>query len=99
MSTLVGTPRLANTACHNEPMDTRKLTEAQDAYKAAVENAERAKEHRDQLFRQAKKEGVRQSEIARAAGLTRETVRRILRPEVAEAVREARKRAEKEKEA
>lgn len=81
-------------------MDPRKLTEAHEAYTAAVEKAEKAKEYRDQLFRQAKEEGVRQSEIARATGLTRETVRRILRPEVAEAVKEAaaRRRAQKGRE-
>lgn len=80
-------------------MDPRELTEAQEAYKIAVENAEKAKEYRDDLFRQAKAEGVKQTDIVKATGLTRETVRRVLNPDAAEAVREARKRAAKEKKA
>lgn len=90
---------MANQPCHNDPMDPRELTEAQEAYKIAVENAEKAKEYRDDLFRQAKAEGVKQTDIVKATGLTRETVRRVLNPDAAEAVREARKRAAKEKKA
>ena len=78
-------------------MDPRKLTEAHEAYTTAVERAEKAKKDRDELFRQAKEEGARQADIVKATGLTRETVRRILDPKAAEAVKEAaaRRRAEK----
>ncbi|MFE1170484.1 hypothetical protein [Nocardiopsis sp. NPDC058789] len=78
-------------------MDPRKLTEAHEAYTTAVEQAEKAKRERDELFRQAKEEGARQADIVKATGLTRETVRRILDPKAAEAVKEAaaRRRAEK----
>ena len=79
--------------CHNDPMDPRKLTKAQDTYKAAVEKAEEAKKPRDTLFRQAKAEGARQADIVKATGLTRETVRRILDPRIAEEL--ARKRSQK----
>lgn len=78
-------------------MDPRKLTEAHKAYTAAVERAEKAKKDRDDLFRQAKEEGARQADIVKATGLTRETVRRIIDPKAAEAVKEAaaRRRAQK----
>jgi len=91
--------KLANHPCHNEPMDPQELTEAQVAYKTAVEEAEKAKKYRDEKFRQAKAEGATQTDIVKATGLTRETVRRVLNPDAAEAVREARKRSAKEKRA
>lgn len=84
---------MANTACHNEPMNPQKLTDAQNTYKAAVEAAAQAKKNRDDLLRQAKAEGARQTDIVKATGLTRETVRRILDPRIAEEL--ARKRSQK----
>lgn len=94
MSIRVGTRALAYTHCHNEPMDPREIAAAQEEYEAAIEEA---KKQRAEKFRQAKEEGATQTDIVKATGLTRETIRRILNPSAAEAVREAaaRRRAEK----
>lgn len=75
-------------------MDPRELTKAIDAYNAALEDA---KQRRADKVRQAHEEGMTQTEIVKATGYTRETIRRILNPDAAEAVKEAaaRKRAEK----
>lgn len=84
---------MANPTCHNEPMNPQELTDAQNTYKAAVEAAAQAKKNRDDLLRQAKAEGARQADIVKATGLTRETVRRILDPRIAEEL--ARRRSRK----
>lgn len=77
-------------------MDPRELTEAINAYNAELEEA---KQRRADKIRQAHKEGMTQKEIVAATGYTRETIRRILNPDAAEAVKEAaarRRRIEKE---
>lgn len=60
----------------------------------------KAKECRNEAIRRAGSEGLTQTDIVKATGLTRETIRRILNPDAAEAVREAaaRKRAQKGRE-
>ena len=44
---------------------------------------------RDQAIRQARADGMSQKDIVEATGYTRETIRRILDPAAAEAVRQA----------
>lgn len=61
-----------------------------------------AKTERDEAIRAADKDGWTQTDIVKETGLTRETVRRIADPEVAEAVKRAaaeKRRAAKKKEA
>ena len=48
-----------------------------------------AREERDQAIRQARADGMSQKDIVEATGYTRETIRRILDPAAAEAVRRA----------
>ncbi len=76
---------MANHRRHNGGMDSQ-LRDAITRYNEATETA---KEERDQAIRQAKADGMTQKQIADATGYTRETIRRILDPEVAEAVRKA----------
>ena len=72
----------------------------EDLKKAATEytqTLEQAKQNRDEIIRQAHAEGWKQADIVRSTGLTRETIRRIIRPEIGEAVLKAavQRRAEK----
>ncbi len=62
---------------------------------------EQAARERDEAIRAAEKAGNTQTELVKETGLTRETVRRITNPEIAEAVRKAaaeKRRAAKTKE-
>jgi DNA invertase Pin-like site-specific DNA recombinase len=83
-------------AWHDGGMDTTSLTAAQAAtarWKEAKDALDAAKEQRDDAIRQADKSGCAQTEIVKATGLTRETIRRITNPEAAEAVRRAQRTA------
>ena len=71
---------------HNEPMHPDDLRAAITRYEQATEEA---REERDNTIRAAKKSGMPQKEIVEATGYTRETIRRILDPDAAEAVRQA----------
>lgn len=62
------------------------LTSAVADYDEAIDVA---RENRDEAIRQAKNQGLTQADIVRATGYTRETIRRILNPQAAEAVRQA----------
>jgi CRP-like cAMP-binding protein len=62
-------------------------------YETAVANAET---ERANAIRAALADGRTQTDVCNHTGYTRETVRRILKPEAAEAVREARRRRYKE---
>lgn len=53
------------------------LKTAADDYEKAKDEFERARQVRDALIRKATQEGQRQVDIAKAAGVTRETIRRI----------------------
>ena len=77
-------------------MDTTPLAAAEAAtarWKEAKDALDAAKEQRDEAIRQADKHGCPQTDIVRATGLTRETIRRIANPEAAEAVRRAQRSA------
>ncbi|MFE1170496.1 hypothetical protein [Nocardiopsis sp. NPDC058789] len=64
-----------------------------DTLRAAITQYEQAlddaKDKRDAAIRQAKTDGMSQKEIVEATGYTRETIRRILNPDAAEAVKQA----------
>lgn len=64
-----------------------------DELRAAITRYEQAtnaaKHERDKAIRQAKTAGMTQKQIVEATGYTRETIRRILDPAAAEAVRRA----------
>lgn len=81
-------------------MDTNSLAAAEAAtarWKEAKGALNTAKEQRDEAIRQADESGCAQTEIVRATGLTRETIRRITNPEAAEAVRMAQRTARQER--
>ena len=81
-------------------MDTNPLAAAEAAttrWKEAKDALDSAKEQRDQAIRQADESGCAQTEIVKATGLTRETIRRITNPEAAEAVRRAQRTAKPER--
>lgn len=86
MSTLIGIEELANASWQTDPMDATDLRNAIAHYEETLDSA---KEERDNAIREAKAEGMTQAEIVRATGYTRETIRRILDPAIAEAVRKA----------
>jgi len=77
---------LANAGWQNDDMDANDLRKAIATYEETLDSA---KEDRDNAIRQAKEEGLTQAEIVRATGYTRETIRRVLDPAIAEAVRKA----------
>jgi DNA invertase Pin-like site-specific DNA recombinase len=73
-------------------VNTTPLAAAEAAtarWKEAKDALDAAKEQRDEAIRQADTSGCTQTDIVRATGLTRETIRRITNPEAAEAVRRA----------
>ena len=65
-------------------------------YKRLEEEVRAAKEQRDQAIREADENGCAQTDIVKATGLTRETIRRITNPEAAAAVRNSQRSAQKE---
>lgn len=71
---------------HNEPMHPETLRAAITQYEQATDAA---REERDNAIRQARADGMSQKDIVEATGYTRETIRRILDPAAAEAVRQA----------
>lgn len=77
---------MANAGWQNDDMDANDLRKAIATYEETLDSA---KEDRDNAIRQAKEEGLTQAEIVRATGYTRETIRRVLDPAIAEAVRKA----------
>lgn len=84
MSTLATPP--SPRGGHNEPMHPDDLRAAITRYEQATDAA---REERDQAIRQAKAADMSQKDIVEATGYTRETIRRILDPDAAEAVRQA----------
>jgi DNA invertase Pin-like site-specific DNA recombinase len=80
-------------------VNTTPLAAAEAAtarWKEAKDALDAAKELRDQAIRQADKSGCAQTDIVKATGLTRETIRRITNPEAAAAVRNAQRSTQKE---
>jgi hypothetical protein len=67
-----------------------------ETYKRLEAEMKAAKEQRDQAIRQADRSGYAQTDIVKATGLTRETIRRITNPEAAAAVRNAQRSTQKE---
>lgn len=81
-------------------MEPTPLAEAEAAtarWKEAKAALDAAKKERDGTIRRANESGCAQTDIVRATGLTRETIRRITNPEAADAVRRAQLSARKEK--
>lgn len=79
-------------------METTPLSAAEAAtarWKEAKVSLDAAKEQRDEAIRQADKSGCAQTDIVKATGLTRETIRRITNPEAAAAVRKAQRSTQK----
>lgn len=76
------------------PLATAEVATAR--WKAAKDALDAAKEQRDQAIRQADESGCAQTDIVKATGLTRETIRRITNPEAAAAVRNAQRTTQKE---
>ncbi len=58
-------------------MTLEVLKTAATDYEKAKAEYETARQVRDALIRKATQEGIRQVDIAKAAGVTRETIRRI----------------------
>lgn len=76
---------------HNEPMhpDEDARSELRDAMEEFKESTEEVVKKRDEAIRRAKAKGLRQKDIVKETEYTRETIRRILNPDAAEAVRRA----------
>lgn len=84
---------------HDGGVNTTPLAAAEAAtarWKEARDALDSAKEQRDQAIREADKSGCAQTDIVKATGLTRETIRRITNPDAAAAVRNAQRSTQKE---
>lgn len=68
------------------------MKEVLERYRTAPEQA--LKERDDSIREIADRYGLKQVDVIRLTGYSRETVRRILRPDIRTAVRQARKEAE-----
>lgn len=79
-----------------EPTPLAAAEAATIRWKEAKDALDSAKERRDQAIRQANESGCAQTDIVKATGLTRETIRRITNPEAAAAVRNSQRSTQKE---
>jgi len=73
-------------------MDRDTLTTAGEAtrhWKSLEDQMKEAKTERDEAIRTADTDGWTQTDLVKETGLTRETIRRIVNPEAAEAVKKA----------
>ncbi|MFY7065975.1 hypothetical protein ACOQFV_08950 [Nocardiopsis changdeensis] len=71
-------------------MSTHPITRAVEKYNRTIEQAEK---ERTRAFQEVAKEGVPQTEIIEKSGYSRETVRRILKPEIVEAQKARRRKS------
>ncbi len=79
-------------------VNTTPLAAAEAAtarWKEAKDALDAAKEQRDEAIRHADTSGCAQTDIVKATGLTRETIRRITNPPAAAAVRNAQRAAKR----
>lgn len=68
---------------HTVSMDSTELKDVADAYHRAKKRYEERRDVLRDAVRAADKAGLRQFEIVEATGLTRDYIRKIIRPELA----------------